>query len=148
MKSDIRLMLAAFAAASFLMVSPSTFARDLNVDLNCRSTPHSFIASLENDRSIEPAPMRVESNSVNAFRPTHSGNLTAFGFKIYAVVGYEQGDTIFKKGSGQAIDGSMYGAVVSGSVETVEAQIRKDGSSAIAKQVVPLLLTAIVCKAP
>jgi hypothetical protein len=33
--------------------------------------------------------MRVEANSVNAFRPAHGSNLTAFGFRVYAVLGYE-----------------------------------------------------------
>jgi hypothetical protein len=51
--------------------------------------------------------MRIEANSVNAFRPVHGGNLTAFRFHVYAVFGYEQGDPMFKQGSGEPIAASM-----------------------------------------
>ena len=40
--------------------------------------------------------MHVEANSVNAFRPTHGSDLTAFGFRVYAILGYERDDELFK----------------------------------------------------
>jgi hypothetical protein len=88
--------------------------------------------------------MRVEANSVNAFRPVHGGNLTAFGFHVYAVFGYEQDDPMFKQGSGELIAASTYGVVVTGAAESVEAFARKGGDAGI-REVVPLLLTAVFC---
>jgi len=119
----------------------------LDAQLDCKSNAHAFIAPLVTDRYIDPKPMRVEANSVNAFKPAHDGNLTAFGFRVYAVLGYEHGDTIFKQGSGQPITDSAYGAVVVGSTEDVEARVRKAGSDAVVRQVIPLVLTVIFCSA-
>jgi hypothetical protein len=117
----------------------------LDAKLDCKSNAHAFIAPLLNAQYIDPNPMRVEVNSVNAFRPMHDSNLTAFGFRVYAVLGYERDDTIFKQGSGQPITPSAYGAVVLGPAEAVEARAREAGSDAVVRQVVPLLLTAIFC---
>jgi hypothetical protein len=121
-----------------------TYALDAQFD--CNSDAHTFIKSLANEQYIKPNPMHVEANSVNAFRPTHSNDLTAFGFRVYVILGYVHDDPLFKKGSGEAIGGSLYGAVVSGSSETVETRVREAGSKAVVRQVLPLLLTAIVCE--
>lgn len=123
----------------------SSYAYALDPQLNCRSNAHAFVAPLLKDRYIDPKPMRVEANSVNAFRPAHGSNLTAFGFRVYAVLGYEQGDALFKRGEGPPIADSSYGAVVIGAAESVEAHARQAGSSAVIHEVVPLLLTAIFC---
>ncbi|AFQ51720.1 hypothetical protein PI86_12695 [Burkholderia sp. A9] len=135
-------MLAALASA---LLPISSYAYELDPQLDCRSNAHAFIAPLLKDRYIDPKPMRVEANSVNAFRPVHGSNLTAFGFRVYAVLGYERGDALFKRGEGQPITDSAYGAVVIGAADSVEAQARQAGSSAVIHQVVPLLLTAIFC---
>jgi hypothetical protein len=103
----------------------SSYAYELDPQLNCRSNAHEFIAPLLKDRYIDPKPMRVEANSVNAFRPEHGSNLTAFGFRVYAVLGYQHGDALFKRGDGQPITDSAYGAVVLGAAESVEAQARQ-----------------------
>ena len=87
--------------------------------------------------------MRVEANSVNAFRPAHGSNLTAFGFHVYAVLGYEQDDPMFKQGSGQPTTASACGVVVTGAAESVEARARQAGSDAVIREVAPLLLTAV-----
>jgi hypothetical protein len=92
--------------------------------------------------------MRIEANSVNAFRPAHGSNLTAFGFHVYAVFGYEQDDPMFKQGSGQPTMTSAYGVVVTGPAESVEARAREAGSDAVIREVVPLLLTAVFCNEP
>ncbi|WP_206997621.1 hypothetical protein [Trinickia mobilis] len=123
----------------------SSFAYALDPQLDCRSNAHAFIAPLLKDRYIDPKPMRVEANSVNAFRPAQVGNLTAFGFRVFAVLGYEHGDALFKRGDGQPITNSAYGAVVIGAADSVEAHARQAGSSAVIHEVVPLLLTAIFC---
>jgi hypothetical protein len=117
----------------------------LDPRFDCRSNAHTFIASLVNDQYINPHPMHVEANSVNAFRPAHRGDLTLFGFNVFAVLGYERDDAMFQKGSGTAIDGSLYGAVVSGPKDGVEARLRQAGSDAVVREVIPFLLTAIVC---
>ena len=120
-------------------------AHALDPQLDCQSSAHEFIAPLLDDQSIDPKPMRVEANSVNAFRPAHGSNLTAFGFHVYAVFGYEQDDPIFKQGSGQPTTASAYGVVVTGAAESVEARARQAGSDAVIREVVPLLLTAVFC---
>jgi hypothetical protein len=122
-----------------------THAYALDPQLDCKSDAHTFIASLADEHYIESNPIHVETNSVNAFRPTHGSGLTAFGFRVNAVLGYAHDDTMFRKGSGEAIAGSLYGAIVSGSAETVGARVRQAGGDAVVHEVLPLLLTAIVC---
>lgn len=123
----------------------SSYAYALDPQLDCRSNAHAFIAPLLKDQYIDPMPMRVEANSVNAFRPAHGRNLTAFGFRVYAVLGYEHDDALFKRGEGQPVTDSAYGVVVIGPTESVEAHAHLAGSGAAIHQVVPLLLTAIFC---
>jgi hypothetical protein len=120
-------------------------AHSLDPQLDCQSSAHEFIAPLLDDQSIDPTPMRVEANSVNAFRPAHGSDLTAFGFHVYAVFGFEHDDPMFKQGSGQPTTASAYGVVVTGPAESVEARARQAGSDAVIREVVPLLLTAVVC---
>jgi hypothetical protein len=79
---------------------------------------HTFIAGLQNDKYIDSKPMHVEGNSVNAFRPTYGSDLTAFGFRVYAILGYQRDDGMFKVGEGEALAGSLYGAVVIGPTES------------------------------
>lgn len=117
----------------------------LDPQLDCQSSPHDFIAPLLDEQSIDPKPMRIETNSVNAFRPTRGSNLTAFGFHVYAVFGYEQNDPLFKQGSGQPVKRSTYGVVVTGSAASVEASVRRTGSDAAIREVIPLILTAVFC---
>lgn len=116
--------------------------------LGCDQQPHAFISGLLDDRSIDAKPMRVESNSVNAFRPAAGSGLMAFGFRVYAVLGYAPDDDLFKAGNGRPVDGTLYGVVVSGPKEAVESRVREAGSSATVRSVVPLVLTAVVCKQP
>ncbi|WP_341315149.1 hypothetical protein WN982_07760 [Paraburkholderia sp. IMGN_8] len=123
----------------------SSYGYALDSQLDCRSNAHAFIAPLLKDRYIDPSPMRVEANSVNAFRPVHGSNLTAFGFRVYAVLGYEHDDALFKHGDGHPVTDSAYGVVVIGPTESVEAHAHQTGSGAVIHQVVPLLLTAIFC---
>ncbi|CAG4897522.1 hypothetical protein [Paraburkholderia saeva] len=137
--------LIAFVTGGTLVMPVLCSAYELDPQLDCKSNAHDFISQLLNSQYIEPNPMRVEANSINAFRPIHGSNLTAFGFRVYAVLGYERDDAIFKQGSGEPISDSAYGAVVNGPAETVESRVREAGSQAVVKQVVPLLVTAILC---
>jgi hypothetical protein len=144
--TNVTLSMLTVLAATGLGLAPALCcAYALDAQLDCQSTAHAFIAPLVDDQFIDPIPMRVEANSVNAFRPAHDSNLMAFGFRVYAVLGYEHNDAIFKQGSGQPITESAYGVVVIGSREAVEARAREAGSDAVVRQVVPLLLTAIFC---
>lgn len=128
------------------MISPvPSHAHAIDPQLDCKSSAHGFITSLLDDQSIDPTPMRIEANSVNAFRPVHGGDLTAFGFHVYAVFGYAQGDPMFKQGSGDPIAAPTYGVVVTGAAESVEALARQSGSDAGIREVVPFLLTAVFC---
>ncbi|WP_434667029.1 hypothetical protein P5W99_38085 [Paraburkholderia sp. A3BS-1L] len=125
----------------------SAFGRTLDEQFACKSNPHAFIANLINDQSIDPTPIHVEADSVNAFRPTHTTDLTAYGLRVRAVFGYQPGDPFFKPGSAKTSSGPVYGAVVFGSTDAVEALVRKAGGHAEIQQVIPLILSAIVCEA-
>lgn len=133
------------SGAGFCPVVARAYALDAQLD--CRARPHAFIGQLINSQYIDPHPMRVEANSVNAFRPAHGSDITAFGFRVYAVIGYEQDDGLFKKGPGQALSGSVYGVVLSAPSEAVESRLREAGSNATVRTVIPMMLTAVVCSA-
>ncbi|MEW6339539.1 MAG: hypothetical protein RXR20_07065 [Paraburkholderia sp.] len=134
------------AAIGATLYTISSAAYELDAQLDCSSNAHSFIASLQSDQFIEAEPMHVEANSVNAFRPTRGSELTAFGFRVYAVLGYDQNDQLFHKGSGQAMTGSLYGVVVFGASDSVKVHLHDAGSAAAVHDVLPLVMTAVVCK--
>ena len=136
-------LLTAIGAACYCVPSA---AHELDAQLDCTMNAHSFIASLESDQYIETVPMHVEANSVNAFRPTHGSELTAFGFRVYAVLGYEHDDEMFHKGSGEAMPGSLYGVIVLGPTESVKTHLHDAGSDAAVHEVMPLIMTAVLCK--
>ncbi|AOJ74568.1 hypothetical protein [Burkholderia ubonensis] len=116
--------------------------KSLDDALDCHSNGHKFVAPLLAAGDIEREPMHVESNSVNAFHTEHE--LTAYGFGVYVVLGYQANDPIFRQGSGTPIGEWAYGVVVKGMKSSVEAAVRKAGSDATVKQAFPFL-TAIVC---
>lgn len=120
-------------------------AHAIDAQFDCHARPHAFINELIDNKFIEPIPMHVEANSVNAFRPVHGSDMTAFGFRVYAVLGYEPDDDLFRKGQGQALANPLYGAVLSGPSETVKSRVSAAGSNATVRMVVPMLLTAVVC---
>jgi hypothetical protein len=131
----------------FVLIAASSthaFAYALDSQLDCRSTAHAFIAPLQQNHAIETTPMRVEPNSINAFKPTHDSHLTAFDFGVFAVVGYQKDDAIFKQGSGSPIADSAYGAVVIGGEKSVTEKVRASGSDAVVHHVAPFI-TAIFC---
>ena len=138
----------AVCAAASLPAFAAAQTHAIDDQLGCDQQPHAFISGLLDDQSIDAKPMRVESNSVNAFRPAAGSGLMAFGFRVYAVLGYAPDDDLFKAGNGQPVDGSLYGVVVSGPKEAVESRVREAGSTATVRSVVPLVLTAVVCKQP
>jgi hypothetical protein len=144
--SKCRTPVVAFLAGIAAILAPAcAHAGPHDEQFDCTSNPHAFISSFINERSIDPKPSRVESNSVNAFRPVQSGQLSAFGFPVYMVLGYERDDTLFHRGSGKEIDSPLYGVVVSAPADSVRLRLREANSNATVQTVVPLLLTAIVC---
>jgi hypothetical protein len=141
---SLRALAALFASgAGFCPLASHAYALDAQFD--CQAHPHAFIANLIDNKYIESNPMRVDKNSVNAFRPVHGSDITAFGFRVYAVLGYEPDDDMFRKGRGQALANPLYGAVLSAPSDTVESRVRAAGSTATVHSVVPLLLTAVIC---
>lgn len=133
------------ALVSLLALPALCQAFGIEGPLDCHSNAHDFIAPLLETNLIETKPMRVEPNSINAFRPVKGVNLTAYGFKIYAVVGYQKNDPIFKEGKGDPIGDSSYGAVVWGGDDEVLKKVRDAGSDAVVHHVAPFI-TAIFCK--
>ncbi|MGF6773587.1 hypothetical protein P3T18_006101 [Paraburkholderia sp. GAS199] len=145
MKQPVLNTLIVFASLGLGFAPGVGHAGPLDTQLDCQSSPHDFISPLLDSQSIDAKPMRIEPDSVNAFRPTRGSNLTAFGFHVYAVFGYQQDDPMFKPGSGTPIKWTTYGVVVSGPSSTVETRVRQAGSAAGIRDVVPLILTAIYC---
>jgi hypothetical protein len=146
MKPDMKRIIFGGIAALYAALLPlAASAAALDEPLACTQSAHRFIADLSDQQLIDPKPMRVESNSINAFQPSHGTLLTAFGFNVIAVVGFEQDDPLFKPGKGEPIGRSAYGAVVFGSTGKVQAAVTAAGSDAIVHHVGPLV-TAIFCK--
>lgn len=145
MTSGLLTTLYALSVVGTALCPVTSHTRELGPQIDCKTSVHAFIAALEDGKYIDPKPMHVEGNSVNAFRPTRGSDLTAFGFRVYAILGYQRDDELFKKGEGVAIEGSLYGAVVFGSTDSVEVRVREAGSDAVVHEVLPLLLTAITC---
>ncbi|WP_245623560.1 hypothetical protein [Paraburkholderia nodosa] len=145
--TTLRNALSGLAAFAALLVPAAAHAQATGRDqqFDCKSDPHTFITSLIDEKSIEPEPSRVEANSVNAFSPVRGTRLSAFGFPIYVVLGYDRDDTLFKRGAGKEITSPLYGVVVSAPAEKVRSRVREANSDATVQSVVPLLLTAIVC---
>ncbi|MFM0642790.1 hypothetical protein PQR14_00550 [Paraburkholderia bryophila] len=133
----------ALALAATLPLTSHAVA--LDAPLACNESGHQFIADLAQQQLIDPKPTRVESNSINAFSPTSGADLTAYGFRIFAVVGYEKDDPMFRVGDGEPLARSAYGVVVFGSQSKVQSAITAAGSTAIVHRVAPLI-TAIFCK--
>jgi hypothetical protein len=139
----------------FLFLLPAAFALPgapahaqptaIEAQLDCKSSAHDFIAPLIENNQIESKPMRVEPNSVNAFRPVKGSALTAYGFKVYVALGYQRDDPIFQHGKGQPISDSAYGVVVWGGDDEVAQKVHAAGSDADVHHVAPFI-TAIFCK--
>ncbi|WP_116138598.1 hypothetical protein [Trinickia diaoshuihuensis] len=125
--------------------SAPAFATSLDEPLHCDRPAREFVGALESQGLIDPHPTHVEANSINAFNPTRNADLTAFGFHVFAIVGYQKGDPMFHKGDGKPLADSAYGAVVLGSTDSVQAAVRAGGSSAIVHHVGPFV-TAIFCQ--
>jgi hypothetical protein len=135
---------ALLCAAAWALAAPAT-AKSIDDGLDCRGSGHAYVAPLLANGDIEREPMHVEDNSVNAFHTAHA--LTAYGFGVYVVLGYQANDPIFRQGAGAPIGDWAYGVVVRGAKGAVEAKVRAAGSDATVAEAFPFL-TAIVCTSP
>lgn len=136
-----RVLAAAFAAA---VTANATHATPLDDPLHCNVSAHTFVSTLIDEQLIDPEPSRVESNYINVFNPAHGADLRAFGFHVFAVVGYEHDDPLFRQGGGERLSRSAYGAVVWGSEDHVKAAVTAAHSPAIVHRVAPHI-TALFC---
>lgn len=136
-----------FALLAILAIIPvPAFSQTLDNHLSCAETAHDFVSDLVDTQSIKIPAMRIEPNSVNAYRPASDNSLTAFGLHVHAVFGFQPGDPLFKAGGNETPSGPVYGVVVLGSAEVVKRRLSDAGSSAVVHPVIPLVLTAIVCE--
>ncbi|WP_028218791.1 hypothetical protein [Paraburkholderia oxyphila] len=140
-----RLTFAAFLLAALPFVPLTGHAAALDDALTCKESAHDFISGLIDQQLIDAKPMKVESNSINAFWPAHGQHLTAYGFKVFAIVGFQQDDPLFQTGNGKPIARSAYGAVVVATQARVKAAADAAGNTAIIYHAGPLL-TAIFCQ--
>jgi hypothetical protein len=139
---DLKLMkhvfLSALLALSAAALPLACDATALDAPLACNESGHQFIADLAQQQLIDPTP-------INAFRPAKGADLSAFGFHVFAVVGFEKDDPMFRTGDGEPLANSAYGAVVFGSDADVQDAVTQAGSTAIVHHVGPHI-TAIFCK--
>jgi hypothetical protein len=135
------------AAVGAAFVSTVLQAHEIGASLDCHSGAHEFIEQLVEAKAIEPRPMKVSDNSVNAYRLKPDQNLTALGFKVRAVFGYSPNDAMFvQKSSGSEAPRQVYGVVVMAGEQAVDERIRQTGSPATVKVVMPLIMSAVVCE--
>jgi hypothetical protein len=140
-------MAAGFATTLFVLSPVLARAEAIEEQLDCKSSGHTFISALLAGGEIQNKPMRVEGNSINAFRPAHGVKLTAYDYKVFVVLGYQKDDPIFAQGKGTPIADSAYGVVVTGPSDDVKDRVHQSGSSAIVHEITPVT-TAILCKSP
>lgn len=118
-------------AAVTLALSAQACAYPLDAQLDCHVSASHFITTLDDKHLIEPRPSRVETNSVNVFDPVTGADLSAYGFHVFKVLGYQEGDSRFVKGSGKTVGDSAYGVVVFGGADAVKAAAEAAGSKAL-----------------
>ncbi|WP_254906006.1 hypothetical protein [Paraburkholderia youngii] len=134
-------------AVGSTFVSSGIHAHEIGASLGCDLEPHEFIEQLEEEKEIDPRPMKVSDNSVNAYRPRPNRNLTALRFKVRAVFGFSPNDGLFiQKSDGGETSQRVYGVVVMAGEEEVRERIRGLGSPATVKEIMPLVMSAVVCE--
>ncbi|MGF7135784.1 hypothetical protein P3T40_007296 [Paraburkholderia sp. EB58] len=133
-------------AIGLALVSRLVCAHELDASLDCHSGPHEFIAQFVAAKEIGSKPTEVSESSVNVYRPQSKRDLTALGFGVQAVFGFSPNDNMFiQKGRGEAPQ-PVYGVVVMAWQDAVNERIREMGSPATVKEVIPMVMTAVVCQ--
>lgn len=146
MKRTFTFTLGALCAIWLAALPLAARAATLDESLTCRESAHEFVSGLIERELINSTPMRVESNSINAFWPASGQHMTAYGFTVFAIVGFQQDDPLFQTGNGKPIARSAYGAVVIGSDTRVKAAVTEAGNTAAIVHHAGPMLTAIFCQ--
>ena len=133
-------------AIGLAFVSNVIYAHDLGASLDCHSGPHEFIKQLVDAKEVGSKPMKVSDNSVNAYQPRRKLDLTALGFKVRAVFGFSPNDDMFSQNGSSEATNEVYGVVVMAGKDEVSERLREMGSPATVREVMPLVLTAVVCQ--
>ena len=133
-------------AIGLSLYSNVIYAHELDASLDCQSGSHEFIKQLVDAQEIGSKPMRVSDNSVNAYQPRKKGDLTALGFKVSAVFGFSPNDDMFSQNVSGGVTNEVYGVVVMAGKDAVSERIHEMGSPATVKEVMPLVMTAVVCQ--
>jgi hypothetical protein len=134
-----------YTAACAMFVTQGVSAQEIDASLDCLSSPREFIARLADAHDIAPTPMHVSDGSVSAYRPSPRRTLTAFGFKVHAVFASSTGNAASVQQGGGGTAQPVYGAVVMADADTVRRHLQDMGSPATVKEVIPLVMTAVVC---
>ena len=151
-------------AAATLLVSQLASAQGLDASLDCSADPHQFIAQLIDQKAIEAKPMKTSDKTVNAYGTHSDQHLTALGFPVKAVFGTPAHDGAFAdkvndqqvasaqqvsmqtSGDAQPAAPAKYGVVVMAGSDQVAERLHQMGSPATVKEVLPLVMTAVICQ--
>ena len=144
-RSPVALATTAFCALLACVTPLGAYAVTLDDALACNDQAHAYIASLQERHLIADHSMHVEEDGLNVFSPAREAKLTAFNMRVFFVLGYQQGDPMFKPGKGEPMDGSLYGVVVNAEPATVAKAVAAAGSPAEYKHAGPFL-TALYCR--
>jgi hypothetical protein len=145
MRSRTATAVAALCLLAVLSHPLSAHAVPVDDALACTDQAHAYIQSLQDRHLIADHSMHVEDDGLNVYWPTHDAGLTAFNMHVFAVLGYQQDDTMFRPGKGDPMDGALYGVVVTAETATVAKALADAGSPAEYKHAGPFL-TAVYCR--
>jgi hypothetical protein len=145
MRSRAAMAAAALCALAALSMPLSANAVPLDDALACNDQAHAYIQSLQDRHLIADHSMHVEDDGLNVYWPTHDAGLTVYNMHVFAVLGYQQDDAMFRPGKGEPMDGGLYGAVVTAETATVAKALADAGSPAEYKHAGPFL-TAVYCR--
>lgn len=134
-----------YATVCTIFFTQEISAHEIGPSLDCRSSPGEFIAQLSDENDIGRKPIHVSDDSVSAYRPRPQSKLTALGFKVQAVFASSVGNKLSIQTAARGTAQPVYGAVVLADADTISKRIRDIGSPAKVKEVVPLIMTAVVC---
>ena len=135
-----------FFVIGMTLVSNVIYAHELGASIDCHSRSHEFIKQLVDAKEIGSKPIKVSGNSVNAYQPSPRRDLTALGFKVRAVFGFSPNDDMFSQNGSSEATNEVYGVVVMAGKDAVSERLREMGSPATVREVMPLVLTAVVCQ--
>ncbi|MCP3709927.1 hypothetical protein M3I54_23590 [Paraburkholderia sp. CNPSo 3274] len=126
------------AVVGTALASNAIYAREIGASLDCHAGSHEFIQQLLAKKEIDPRPMKVSANSVNAYRPGQKQSLTALGFKVQAVFGsVPDNGALQQTAGGNGAPRQVYGVVVMAGEDAVRERLLQIGSTASVKVVMP-----------